>query len=147
MNLWINAKHIRPICENYARITTKADVINFIISKAIVVSNILIRLIVILILEKTGSKTESKMTFNISLSVFFFTFMNTGILLLLSNANLKSQGINILDKGTYSDFNTNWYLLTGDILVQTMILNSFTPMITIIVNILKFKILDAWDQF
>jgi len=43
--------------------------------------------------------------------------MNTGILVLLSNANLKSQGINLLTKGKYSDFNTNWYLITGDIMI------------------------------
>ena len=81
----------------------------------------------------------------ISLSVFLFTFMNTGFLILLSNANLKSQGINILDSGKYPDFNTNWYLITGDILVETMILNMFTPGIIILVNNLMFKVLIFWD--
>ena len=85
------------------------------------------------------------MAFYISLCIFLFTFMNTGVLLLLTNANLKSQGINL--NGTYSDFNTNWYLIAGDVLTQTMVLNSFTPMIVVLINSLKFKILKTIDQF
>jgi len=70
--------------------------------------------------------------------------MNTGILILIANANLISQGIPFVD-GKYSDFNTNWYLITGDIIVQTMMINSVTPAIIIAINLIKFKLKNAWD--
>jgi hypothetical protein len=70
--------------------------------------------------------------------------LNTGILILISNANLASQGMPFVN-GKYSDFNTDWYLITGDIIVQTMILNIFVPAIVIFVNIIKFKIKITWD--
>jgi hypothetical protein len=72
--------------------------------------------------------------------------MNTGLLILISNANLISQGISFVD-GKYSDFNTDWYLITGDIIVQTMLINAFTPAIIIFINVIKFKVKIAWDQW
>ena len=59
-------------------------------SKAIVVTNVLIRLFVINVVGRTGFKTDTIMAFYISVGVFLFIFMNTAILLLLSNANLKA---------------------------------------------------------
>ena len=93
------------------------------------------------VLGKTGAKSETRLTYYISLSVFLFTFTNTAVIILLSNANLESQGINLLTHGKYADFNTSWYLITGDIILQTMIINSFTPMIIILVNFVKFKLM------
>ena len=112
----------------------------------IVITNILIRNFVLYVLGKTGAKSESQLTYYISLSVFLFTFTNTAVIILLSNANLKSQGLDILTHGKYADFNTSWYLITGDILLQTMIINSFTPMIIILVNLVKFKLHECWDR-
>jgi len=48
--------------------------------------------------------------------------------------------------GKYTDFNTDWYLITGDIIIQTMIINIFTPGIIIFVNYVKFKVQIWWDQ-
>ena len=55
----------------------------------------------------------------------------------LSNANLKQMGLPFFD-GKYSDFNSDWYLITGDIIIQTMILNIFTPGIIILINYIRF---------
>ena len=72
------------------KIRTNTELLTFISSKGIVGTNLLIRIFVIWVLEKTGAKSETQMAYMISLSVFLFTFMNTGILVLLSNANLQS---------------------------------------------------------
>ena len=86
----VNEDKTYPICEKYMKISGKAEVINLVNSKAIVITNVLIRLFVISVLGRTGFKTDTIMAFYISLCVFLFVFMNTGILLLLTNANLKS---------------------------------------------------------
>ena len=63
---------------------------------------------------------------------------------MISNANLSSQGIDWLT-GEYSDFDMNWYLINGDIIIQTMIINAFTPATMIFINYLKFKVKIEWD--
>jgi hypothetical protein len=136
---WNNEALSYAICEQYHSKSLKTELVTAINSKAIVVTNVIIRHVVVFIMERTGFKTDSRMTFYISFNVFLFTFTNTGILLLLTNANLKSQGINI--NGTYSDFNTNWYLISGDILTMTMLLNSITPAVSVLLNAFKCRVM------
>ena len=47
--------------------------------------------------------------------------------------------------GEFSDFDTNWYSITGDIIVETMILNAITPPITVLGIHLISKLQMAWD--
>ena len=90
VDMHLNENRTYPICEKYMKIEGKATVINMVNSKAIVVTNVLIRLFVINVVGRTGFKTDTIMAFYISVGVFLFIFMNTAILLLLSNANLKA---------------------------------------------------------
>lgn len=57
-------------------------------SKTIVIINVLIRFFIIWIMDYVGSKTETELAFNITKGIFLCTFLNTGWLLMLSNANL-----------------------------------------------------------
>ena len=54
------------------------------------------------------------------------------MLLLLNNSNLKAQDIPIIsqlfDDGVYTDFNSQWWRLTGDLVIGTMIFNSVFPL-------------------
>ena len=47
--------HVLPICKNYVRITNNAEWLTFISAKGIVGTNLLIRIFVIWVLEKTGA--------------------------------------------------------------------------------------------
>jgi hypothetical protein len=144
-NTWNNETISYPICEEYERKSTKTMLVTQTNSKVIVVTNVVIRHVIIFIMERAGFQTNSKMKFYICFYVFLFTLTNTGILILLTNANLKSQGIDI--NGTYSDFNANWYLISGDILTMTMLINSITPAVSVLINAiiksLKIKIDQA----
>ena len=57
--MWNNETISYPICEKYDTKSSKSDAVTLVNSKAIVVTNLLIRLFVINVLEKTGFKTES----------------------------------------------------------------------------------------
>jgi hypothetical protein len=90
LDMHLNKNRTYPVCEKYTKIEGKAEVINLVNSKAIVITNVLIRLFVISVVGRTGFKTDTIMAFYISVGVFVFVFMNTAVLLLLSNANLRS---------------------------------------------------------
>ena len=102
-------------------------------TNGIIIINTVIRLIIVAIMTKVGYKTESAQAFYITLSVFISQFMNTGVLILISQANLKPQHIPILsaifDSGYYTDYTTEWYILTGDIIIETMMFNAVFPTI------------------
>lgn len=61
--------------------------------------------------------------------VFVALFFNTGILLILSNANMTSVSpwLGKFFDGTHYDYSTNWYGSVGAYLVSTMNLNAFMP--------------------
>lgn len=97
-----------------------------------------------------GSRTETNLIKHVTTSVFMCTFINTGILILFNNANLASQNIPILsqiiDKGLYSNFDTNWLFINGDVIVMTMILNSITPAIVIFGQYMVAYFFILWDR-
>jgi len=61
--------------------------------------------------------------------VFVALFFNTGILLLLTNANLSdiSGWLGNVFKSRYYDYSPQWYSKVGSVLVSTMLLNAFMP--------------------
>jgi len=61
--------------------------------------------------------------------VFIALFFNTGILLVLTNANLSdvSGWLSAVFSGTFYDYSPKWYANVGSVLVSTMLLNAFMP--------------------
>lgn len=61
--------------------------------------------------------------------VFVALFFNTGILLLLTNANVAdvSDWLSGVFSGRYYDYSPQWYATVGSVLVSTMYLNAFMP--------------------
>lgn len=71
---------------------------------------------------------------SITNGVFYAQFLNTGILLLLLNANLEEfqpQFITKHIKGTYHDYTPEWYADVGYKIVNTMLINSILPYINL----------------
>ena len=85
-----------PICENWISNTNKANLMKLMTSKSIVLTNVLLKQIIVIIQGMIGCHTETILTKNITTSVFICLFINTGILIMLNSANLKSQNIPIL---------------------------------------------------
>jgi hypothetical protein len=74
-------------------------------------------------METVSMRMNSIKTF-----IFFAQFFNTGLILLIVNANLSNQGIYFLD-GKYTDFTKDWFDNIGGFFVETKIIQLFTPII------------------
>lgn len=66
-------------------------------------------------------------------------FFNTGILLVLVNANLEDVSVilsKILFDGKFYDYSPKWYSTVGYTMVQTMLVNAFmSPINEAVVNL------------
>jgi len=84
------------------------------------------------LIDTIGYDTHSERTSAIMTSIFITSFINTGILLNLTNANLKFTFLKFIPlQGQYTDFTNEWYQTIGASLVQTMLIQAFMPFIEI----------------
>ena len=61
---------------------------------------------------------------------FYVQFFNSGVLLMLINANLTEQPFSLgLNSGSLSDFNAAWFKTIGNVLVGAMMFNMYYPVI------------------
>ena len=88
-----------------------------------------------------GFTTVTQLMKEISNRVFMVLFFNTGILLVLVNANLEDVSV-ILSKlfdGQFYDYSPEWYGTVGYTIVQTMLVNAFmSPVNEVIVNLTEW---------
>ena len=63
--------------------------------------------------------------------IFICQFFNTGILLLLCNANAYGQGIfeKMFKTGYDTDFNQDWFATFGDTIIGAMMFNVWYPFV------------------
>lgn len=74
------------------------------------IMNIVIRKLNIFLIEFIGYDTFSKQTSDVMSTVFWATFVNTGIILLMTNAELRYSVLRMFPlHQQYPDFNENWY--------------------------------------
>lgn len=84
----------------------------------VAIINIVIRKLNINLIEAIGYETVSKQVSMIMQSVFYATFINTGIILLMTNAELQYSVLQWLPlHGQYPDLNENWYEEIGPQLI------------------------------
>ena len=76
-----------------------------------------------------GYDTHSEVMTKITNGVFLVLFFNTGILILLADANLSEVGSGTIFGEVYYDYSPKWYANIGNTLVSTMLLNAFMPLI------------------
>jgi hypothetical protein len=71
--------------------------------------------------------------------VFLATFINTGLIILIVNANFSSLKTvtwlpEYIFNGNYTDFSRQWYVNVGSTLVTTMLVTIFSPHVVILVT-------------
>jgi hypothetical protein len=99
-----------------------------------------------------GYDTHSEKYTKITNCIFILTFVNTGIIVLLANADL-SEALpalgQILD-GPYNDYSSKWYGDVGSTIVKTMLINMMMPLISFKVQELlhwyKVRKDQNWEQ-
>lgn len=100
-------------------------------SYSIVVINYVLRLFIIKLIIYIGQATESAQTRLITNGVFIVQFFNTGMLLLLVNANLEEQSsiLGMIFGGGAADFDSAWFSQIGNTLISAMMFNIYWPLI------------------
>ena len=100
------------------------------------VMNFIFRIGYIYLIKRIGLSTKSLVANKIMNTLFVITFINTGFIFLLSNANLKyAPGFiswTSIDN-LYPDLDHMWYQKVGRPIVFTMALNSVFPWIELAV--------------
>ena len=97
------------------------------ITGIIVVTNIVVRSMTKILVEKIGYHSRSFEGFKICKIIFFAQLLNVGFLRLLSNANFKNIGGKYIFNGNFSDFDKNWYFEVGPRIMTTMLIESIIP--------------------
>jgi hypothetical protein len=123
-----------PICKQYHDDKTNALILGQGIAFIIVIMNNILKTVTIKMIIWVGEDTQSERLTSITQGVFIAQFFNTGLVLLLVNANLTEYGPKIFTSnfnGPFPDYTAQWYSEVGYKIVQTMLINSVTPFITL----------------
>jgi hypothetical protein len=108
----------------------KGKILGLSITVIILVTNTILKFISIALVKWIGEDTYSEQLRSITNAIFIAQFFNTGILLLLVNANFNEVGLpgGSIFKGPYYDYVPYWYVAVGYRLTQTMIINAMLPL-------------------
>lgn len=113
LNTLLDSDHL---CYPYLRDTTIAKFTSTSISFLISVINFFLRIIVVYIIKRIGYNQESQVTREIVTMIFISQYINTGIMLLITNGYFTGFFFQWLPEsilGDYSDFTNDWYLTVG----------------------------------
>lgn len=105
-----------PICYTYISDTFYAKILGYSMSVIIVSINYILRTIMIGLIKWIGEDTHSKQFKSITNGVFITQFLNTGILLLIVQANLEEYEVPLSEEvfnGPFKDFLPLWYVGVG----------------------------------
>jgi len=125
-----------PMCQDYKNYMFVSLAIGQSITGFIVVVNLILKTLTISLITWIGYDTHSEMITKITNGVFIAQFFNTGLVLLLVEANFTetftfASGI---FEGQFSDYSESWYQKVGYTLTQTMIINAGMPVATQVIG-------------
>lgn len=136
VDIYQKDKPEEDICFKYQTDQAKGYTLTNFVTVLVTVINIVIRTINIKLINIIGYPTVSKQVSLIMTSIFWATFINTGVILLMTNANLQyaPSPLNIIPiYNQYSDLNQNWYEEIGPQLIKTMLITAVYPYMEIVI--------------
>ena len=120
----------KPICGEYFAMADEVYYWTTALSYLLIGLNYILRMVCIMLVDWIGYPTETIRLAKTTAVTFYVQFFNSGILLLLINANLSDQPFSFgLTNGSMSDFNSGWFRTVGNILVGAMNFNLYYPLI------------------
>lgn len=67
-------------------------------------------------------------------SIFITQLINTGVIILLTNANFDETILSFIPiRNNFNDFTSEWYRASGSSLVSNMLFGAFTPYVLFVV--------------
>ena len=118
-------------------------------SVAVLISviNIVLRTVNTKLIEYIGYPSVSRRTMNVMEAVFVTSFINTGIILLFTNADLRYSVLSFIPiNAQYPDIGQNWYLDISSALARTMLVMAVFPYIEFAIGFTMktvFRLLDS----
>jgi len=98
------------------------------------------------LVETIGFHFKSQSIRQMMFGTFISQFFNTGILLLLTNANFEKTFLSFIPiNGEHSDFTTRWYLDMGPLIIKTMQISSVFPLISFLLLFMPKLLLRIYD--
>ena len=130
-------------CDNYKTLIVGTIYTKFYLGIFISLMTSITRYLIIFMVKWVGFSSFSKEIKHIKGAVFIFSFFNTGLLVLLINADFAY--FNRFFTGKYSDFNAEWYSDIGSTIISSLVFTAVYPIIEILlfggINLL-FKMAD-----
>jgi hypothetical protein len=81
------------------------------------------------------------------MSIFITQFINTGVIILFTNANFSGTLLSFIPiRNSLNDFTADWYKVSGSSIVSTMLYGAFTPYIQFIVAFSTKMLMRIFDQ-
>ena len=75
-----------------------------------------------------------------TVSIFMIFFFNYGVMFLLAPIEIDIGPWNYISSGVYHDFNKEYYICIGPLIIQSQLFLSISPPITIFVTWLMRKV-------
>lgn len=127
-----------PLCETWVGLYIQAYSLNIGIIIVIPIINAILVIILRFLTDFERNKTVSVDKMSNIWKIFVMQMINTGLILLLVNTNVKSIKESIPDfplfSGKYDDMTPQWFLDIGTTISFSLILNVFVPHISIIMQ-------------
>jgi hypothetical protein len=141
-------------CKTWATSFISTQVLSCLSVVMVVCVNVLLARILNTLVAMEKHHTQSGQVVSRITKVFLAQFCNTAILLVIINANLNyffddstANGIGLgslsIFSGKYADFSPAWYADVGVSLMLTMVVNTFSPHVYVVMNYLSLK----WRRF
>jgi len=130
-----DASNKNNLCADFQRDKYTAKVLNIFVAASVAIINIVIRTINMKLVDFIGYDTDSKRVSLVMISVFIAQMVNTGIVTLLTNANLQYSIAAFLPiRSQYPDMDRDWYMNIGVQMQKTMLIMAFMPYIEICIS-------------
>ncbi|KDO18285.1 hypothetical protein SPRG_16323 [Saprolegnia parasitica CBS 223.65] len=134
-------------CQEYLSNYVKKNASLFLAAATVIVVNLVLQMILRAFADFERHVSESERASATVLKLFFAQLLNTGIIVLLVNANLSSvplpSTLREILNGKFDDFVRQWYISVGVGISTTMIINAVSPQIG---PILQTYVIRPWRR-
>ena len=99
------------------------------VSILITIFNMVIRVTVVKAVNSIKLNFQSQVDREIMVAIFASIFVNTGLIISLTNANFYQTPLRYIIPihNDFNDFTSEWYQVVGTTMIDTMIIAAFTP--------------------
>lgn len=123
-------KELKKGCNDYKKLLIGTINTKFYLGIFLSLMTSITRYLIIFSIKWIGISSLSKETKRIKDAVFIFSFFNTGLLVLLINADFSY--VSRFFTGKYSDFNAEWYSDVGSTIISSLVFTAVYPIIEIL---------------